>query len=191
MLVRSARVSTDDQDLALRRDALTATGCERVFADTMSGATAEPPGLAEALYFCCPGDTRVVWRLDWLGRLLTNLIEPLNVLAARSTDFRRLWEQVGTTSGGKFVFHIFGALAEFERELIRERTRARPTAARARGRQCGRPRKLDSERKVKMTQLLYDDGTHSIDDICRTLGISRVTLYRTVTPRARQNRTRT
>lgn len=188
MLVGYARVSTDDQDLSLQRDALTAAGCERFFTDTMSGAKTERPGLTEVLEFCRPGDTLVVWRLDRLGRSLTNLIELLNLLAERRIGFKSLSEQIDTTtSGGKLVFHIFGALAEFERELIRERTRAGLAAARARGRQGGRPKKIATERQIKMAQALYQDGAHSVDDICKTLGISRATLYRIITPRARQS----
>jgi DNA invertase Pin-like site-specific DNA recombinase len=191
MDVGYARVSTDDQDLSLQRDALTAAKCERIFTDTMSGAKAERPGLTEAIDYCRPGDTLVVWRLDRLGRSLTNLIELLNLLAERGIGFKSLSEQIDTTtSGGKLVFHIFGALAEFERELIRERTRAGLAAARARGRQGGRPRKLATERQIKMAQALYQDGSHSIDDICRTLGISRATLYRIITPRARSSHPR-
>src|SRR5687768_540872 len=171
MRIGYARVSTDDQDLALQRDALTAAGCDKLFTDTASGAQAERPGLTEALVFCRPGDTLLVWRLDRLGRSLTNLIALMNQLAEREIGFQSLSEQVDTTtSGGKLIFHIFGALAEFERELIRERTRAGLAAARTRGRQGGRPPKLDTERKRKMAQALYDDGTHSIDDICQTLG---------------------
>jgi DNA invertase Pin-like site-specific DNA recombinase len=187
MLVGYARVSTDDQDLALQRDALMAIGCERLCTDTMSGAKAERPGLAEALTLCRAVDTLVVWRLDRLGRSLTNLIELMTVLAERDIGFKSLSEQIDTTtSGGKLIFHIFGALAGFERELIRERTRAGLAAARARGRQGGRPRKLDSARKLAMAQALYQDGTHSIADICQTLGVSRATLYRVINPRTRQ-----
>jgi DNA invertase Pin-like site-specific DNA recombinase len=189
MLVGYARVSTDDQDLSLQRDALTVAGCERLFTDSMSGAKAERPGLAEVLDFCRAGDTLVVWRLDRLGRSLTNLIELLNLLAEKEIGFKSLSEQIDTTtSGGKLVFHIFGALAEFERELIRERTWAGLAAARARDRHGGRPRKIASERQLKMAQALYQDGSHSIDDICRTLGISRATLYRVINPRTRQPR---
>jgi DNA invertase Pin-like site-specific DNA recombinase len=180
MLVGYARVSTDDQELALQRDALAAAGCERIFTDTMSGAKAERPGLAEALDFVRSNDTLVVWRLDRLGRSLTNLIELMTTLAERGVGFRSLSEQIDTTtSGGKLVFHIFGALAEFERELIRERTRAGLAAARARGRQGGRPRKL-SPRQVAIAQALYKEGTHSINDICQTLGVSRATFYRAI-----------
>jgi len=183
MNVGYARVSTDDQDLALQRDALTAASCERIFTDTMSGAKAERPGMRDALDFCRVGDTLVVWRLDRLGRSLTNLIELMSLLDERGIGFKSLSEQIDTTtSGGKLVFHIFGALSEFERELIRERTKAGLAAARARGRQGGRPKKLDAK-KVAMAQALYKEGTHSITDICETLGVSRATLYRVIKPR--------
>ena len=185
MLIGYARISTDDQDLALQRDALTAVGCDRIFDDTMSGARAERPGLTEALAFCRAGDTLVVWRLDRLGRSLTNLIELMTVLEGREIGFRSFSEQIDTTtSGGKLVFHIFGALAEFERELIRERTRAGLAAARARGRQGGRHKKLDTPGKIAMAQALYDDERHSIADICQTLGVSRATLYRAIQVRS-------
>ena len=125
MLVGYARVSTQDQTLAPQRDALAAAGCERVFTDTASGAQAGRPGLAEALDFLRPGDVLVVWRLDRLGRSLKHLIEVTTGLAERGIGFRSLTEQIDTTTpGGKLVLHVFGALAEFERELIRERTRA-------------------------------------------------------------------
>lgn len=184
MLVGYARISTDDQDLSLQRDALRAAGCERLFEDTMSGAKAERPQLTEALDFLRPGDTIVVWRLDRLGRSLSNLIELMNTLAERGISFKSVTEQIDTTtSGGKLIFHIFGALAEFERELIRERTRAGLAAARARGRTGGRPRKLDDPRKLAMARALYDDGTHTVEDICKTLGISRATFYREISSR--------
>ena len=181
MYIGYARVSTDDQDLSLQRDALNAAGCDRIFTDTMSGAKAERPGLREALDHCRAGDTLVVWRLDRLGRSLTNLIELMTTLDDKEIGFKSLTEQIDTTtSGGKLVFHIFGALAEFERELIRERTRAGLAAARARGRQGGRPRKLDTPKKIAMAQSLYNEGTHSIDDICQMVGVSRATLYRVI-----------
>ena len=181
MYIGYARVSTDDQDLSLQRDALNAVGCARIFEDTMSGAKAERPGLSAALDHCRAGDTLVVWRLDRLGRSLTNLIELMTTLDEKEIGFKSLSEQIDTTtSGGKLVFHIFGALAEFERELIRERTRAGLAAARARGRQGGRPKKLDTPKKIAMAQSLYNEGTHSIDDICQTLGVSRATLYRVI-----------
>src|SRR3954466_9596061 len=178
MLVGYGRVSTDDQDLSLQRDALTGAGCERLFTDTMSGAKAERPGLTEALDFCRPGDTLVVWRLDRLGRSLTNLIVLMNQLAEREVGFQSLSEQVDTTtSGGKLIFHIFGALAEFERELIRERTQAGLRAARARGRNGGRPAKMDA-RKIVMARTLLDNPNANVTDICDTLHVSRATLYR-------------
>lgn len=181
MLIGYARVSTDDQDLSLQRDALTAVGCGRIFTDTMSGSKAERPGLTAALDHGRPGDTLVVWRLDRLGRSLTNLIELMTTLDEKEIGFKSLSEQIDTTtSGGKLVFHIFGALAEFERELIRERTRAGLAAARARGRQGGRPKKLDTPKKIAMAQSLYNEGAHSIDDICQMVGVSRATLYRVI-----------
>ena len=186
MYIGYARVSTDDQDLSLQRDALNAAGCGRIFTDTMSGAKAERPGLRDALDHCRTGDTLVVWRLDRLGRSLTNLIELMTTLDEKRIGFKSLSEQIDTTtSGGKLIFHIFGALAEFERELIRERTRAGLAAARARGRQGGRPKKLDTAKKIAMAQALYDAGEHSIHDICQTLGVSRATLYRVITIRRR------
>ena len=178
MQIGYARVSTFDQDLSLQRDALEAAGCERIFEDTISGAKASRPQLAAALDHLRAGDTLVVWRLDRLGRSLSELIELMTRLSDQGISFRSLTEQIDTTtSGGKLIFHIFGALAEFERELIRERTQAGLAAARARGRKGGRPKLLD-ERKVAMAQALYDSGEHSIKDICQTLGVSRATLYR-------------
>ena len=178
MQIGYARVSTFDQDLSLQRDALEAAGCERIFADTISGAKANRPHLDAALDHLRPGDTLVVWRLDRLGRSLSELIDLITALNKEAIAFRSLTEQIDTTtSGGKLIFHIFGALAEFERELIRERTQAGLAAARARGRKGGRPKLLD-ERKVAMAQALYDSGEHSIKDICQTLGVSRATLYR-------------
>ncbi len=167
MLVGYARVSTQDQTLDLQRDALEGAGCERVFTDTISGARAERPGLDDVLSFLRPGDTLVVWRLDRLGRL-----------QERGIGFRSITESIDTTSsGGKLIFHVFGALAEFERELIRERTQAGLAAACARGRKGGRPRSLDA-RKVAMARALHADKSNSIEDICKTLHVSRSTLYR-------------
>lgn len=176
-----ARVSTDDQTLALQLDALKGAACEKVFTDTLSGAKAERPGLHQALDFVRPGDTLVVWRLDRLGRSLKSLIELLNLLQERQIGFCSLTEQIDTTSpGGKLIFHVFGALAEFERDLIRERTKAGLAAARARGRKGGRRRVLDTAQKVAMARSLYQDKHNTIADICRTLRISRATLYRYV-----------
>src|SRR5512144_968273 len=182
MLVGYARVSTADQTLGLQKDALAQAGCERLFADTASGARADRPGLVEAVEFLRPGDSLVVWRLERLGRSVRHLIDTLGALDQRGIGFRSLQEQIDTTtSGGKLVFHVFGALAEFERDLIRERTQAGLIAARARGRRGGRPKALDA-RKAAIAQALYNDKTNAITDICRTLRISRATLYRSITP---------
>ncbi len=178
MLVGYARVSTLEQALALQRDALTKAGCERLFTDTASGSQVVRPGLEEALTYVRSGDILVVWRLDRLGRSLRHLIDTIGALQERGIGFRSLQEQIDTTtSGGKLVFHVFGALAEFERDLIRERTQAGLLAARARGRLGGRPRALDL-RKAQIAQALYHDKSNAIADICRTLHISRATLYR-------------
>ena len=135
MYIGYARVSTPDQSLALQTDALQVAGCERLFTDTVSGAQVDRPGLATALNGCRPGDTLVVWKLDRLGRSLPHLVETVRDLGARGVGFKSLQEQLDTTtSGGKLIFHIFAALAEFERDLIRERTNAGLVAARARGR---------------------------------------------------------
>ena len=181
MLVGYARVSTHDQTLVLQQDALDQAGCQRIFTDTASGARAERAGLAEALEYVRRGDTLVVWKLDRLGRSLQHLIATLTDLQERGVGFRSLTEQIDTTtSGGKLIFHLFGALAEFERDIIRERTQAGLAAARARGRRGGRPRAagLADARKVAMAQALYSDKNNSIADICKTLRVSRATLYR-------------
>ena len=183
MLIGYARVSTQEQTLALQQDALTKAGCGKLFTDTLSGAKADRPALTEALDFLRPGDTLVVWRLDRLGRSLRHLIDTVTALSQRGIGFKSLTEQIDTTTpSGKLVFHVFGALAEFERDLIRERTQAGLNAARARGRVGGRPKALEDPKKLAMLQRLYDDPTTSIDEICRTLRISRTTLYRYVKP---------
>ena len=177
MLIGYARVSTDDQNLALQRDALAAAGCEKVYEDRISGAKAERPGLALALEVARAGDTLVVWRLDRLGRSLKDLIALAEALDQRQVGLRSLKEALDTTSsGGRLVFHMFGALAEFERDLIRERTRAGLTAARARGRLGGRPKRLTPEKRRLAVQL-YRAREHSIAEICRLMGISKPTLY--------------
>jgi DNA invertase Pin-like site-specific DNA recombinase len=178
MLIGYARVSTQDQTLNLQKDALNQAGCTKIFTDTASGAKQERVGLTEALDYVREGDTLVVWRLDRLGRSLKHLIETITLLNSRNIGFKSLTENIDTTtSGGKLVFHIFGALAEFERDIIRERTQAGLQAARARGRKGGRPKAL-SGKKVAHLQELYSNKDNSIDEICRTLNISRATLYR-------------
>jgi DNA invertase Pin-like site-specific DNA recombinase len=178
MLIGYARVSTQDQTLDLQQDALNKAGCERIFTDTASGAKSERIGLDEALSYVRTGDTLVVWRLDRLGRSLPHLIATITGLENRGIGFASLTESIDTTtSGGKLVFHIFGALAEFERDIIRERTQAGLTAARARGRKGGRPKKLN-QRKVEIAKQLHNNRQTTVDEICRTLNISRATLYR-------------
>jgi DNA invertase Pin-like site-specific DNA recombinase len=178
MLIGYARVSTLDQTLALQQDALTAAGCEQLYTDTASGALTDRPGLAQALSHVRGGDTLVVWRLDRLGRSLPQLIETISQLQQRGIGFRSLQEQIDTTtSGGKLVFHVFGALAEFERDLIRERTHAGLTAARKRGRLFGRPRVLTPKQVIQLRTLAEDERT-TVTEICETLGISRATFYR-------------
>jgi DNA invertase Pin-like site-specific DNA recombinase len=184
MLIGYARVSTHDQTLALQQDALKQAGCERLFTDTASGAKADRLGLEEAVRFARNGDTLVVWKLDRLGRSLPHLIETITRLQDRGIGFKSLTEQIDTTtSGGKLIFHVFAALAEFERDVIRERTQAGLIAARARGRRGGHPRApaLNDAKKVAMAQALYSDEKNSIADICKTLRVSRSTLYRYIT----------
>jgi DNA invertase Pin-like site-specific DNA recombinase len=138
-LIGYARVSTAEQDTALQTDALRKAGCERVFEDTASGAKSDRPGLAAALAYLRDGDVLAVWRLDRLGRSLPHLIETISALEARGVGFRSLTESIDTTTpGGRLIFHVFGALGQFERDLIRERTKAGLCAAAARGRKGGR-----------------------------------------------------
>jgi DNA invertase Pin-like site-specific DNA recombinase len=178
MLVGYGRVSTTDQNLDLQKDALQAAGCERLLTDTVSDARAERPGLTAALNECRSGDTLVVWKLDRLGRSLPHLVETVRDLNARGVGFKSLQEQIDTTtSGGTLIFHIFAALAEFERDLIRERTNAGLAAARARGRNGGRPKGVD-QKKQKAAVALKKDGRHSIREICDIVGISRNTYYK-------------
>ncbi len=174
-------VSKQEQNEALQRDALKEAGCEKYFSDKMTGSTFERKGLEELLAFVRTSDTVAVWKLDRLGRSLKDLIETLKLLKNRGVDFVSLTESIDTTTpGGKLIFHLMGALAEFERDLIRERTNAGLAAARARGRVGGRPRRLATNGKVALARRLFADPHHSIPEICSTLGISRSTLYRYV-----------
>jgi DNA invertase Pin-like site-specific DNA recombinase len=177
VLIGYARISTDDQNLMLQHDALTAAGCEKIYEDRISGARAERPGLTLALEVARAGDTLIVWRLDRLGRSLKDLIALAERLEQRKVGLKSLKEALDTTSsGGRLVFHMFGALAEFERDLIRERTQAGLSAARARGRLGGRPKLLTPEKRRLAVQL-YRAKEHSIAEICRLMGISKPTLY--------------
>jgi DNA invertase Pin-like site-specific DNA recombinase len=178
MLIGYARVSTHEQTLALQQDALQKAGCNKIFTDTASGAKTERKGLEEALTYVRKGDTLAVWRLDRLGRSLPHLITTMTGLEERGIGFKSLTENIDTTtSGGKLIFHIFGALAEFERNLIRERTQAGLVAVHARGKTGGRPKAL-TVRQLSIAQSLYDDPKNSIAEICRTFKISKATLYR-------------
>jgi DNA invertase Pin-like site-specific DNA recombinase len=181
MLIGYARVSTTEQNLALQRDALRKAGCTdaHIFTDKITGTKEERPGLTIALSHLRPGDTLVVWRLDRLARSLTHLIETVNHLASQQIAFKSITENIDTSSAtGKLTFHIFGALAEFERNLIKERTIAGLAAARARGKSGGRPRRSPKASKVTLAKKLHMDQANTPDDICRILNISRATLYR-------------
>jgi DNA invertase Pin-like site-specific DNA recombinase len=185
-LLGYARVSTMDQDLALQQDALTSAGCYRIFTDTASGALDARPALAEVVDQLRPGDTLVVWRLDRLGRSIRHLIDFLADLDRREVGFRSLTESIDTTSpGGRLVFHLFAALAEFERELIRERTIAGLAAARARGRLGGRKPQLTAD-QVKTARRLYDQKELTVSQIGDVLGVSRTTIYRVLDRQAAQ-----
>ena len=180
MLIGYARVSTDEQNLDLQLSALKQAGCEQTYTDKISGTKANRPGLIEALSHLREGDTLVVWRLDRLGRSLRHLIDTVTDLQERGIEFKSITEAIDTrTSGGKLVFHIFGALAEFEREIIRERTNAGLSAARSRGKTGGRPKAL-TDKQVQILHQLAADRSNSVQEICKTLGISRKTFYRYV-----------
>ena len=177
MLIGYARVSTDDQNLDLQRDALIQAGCPKLYEDKESGAKAERPSLLLALEVLREGDTLVVWRLDRLGRSLKDLIILVDKLEQRGVGLKSLRENIDTgSSGGMLVFHLFGALAQFERNLTRERTQAGLSAARARGRSGGRPKALDANKR-QLAIRLYHERQHSIDELCRMMGISKPTLY--------------
>jgi DNA invertase Pin-like site-specific DNA recombinase len=181
-LLGYARVSTDQQNLALQLDALTNAGCRRIFRDVGSGSLKHRPQLDECLRFLEPGDTLVVWRLDRLGRGLRHLIELVEDLDSREIGFRSLTENIDTTtSAGRLTFHIFGALAQFEREIIRERTRAGVAAARERGRMGGRPPALTPE-KIAAAQTMREENM-TMPSIAGALGVSVATLYRHLPPR--------
>src|SRR5579885_1809842 len=168
-----ARVSTQDQTLDVQRDALKAAGCTRIFTDTMSGAKAERPGLTEAFDHLRAGDTLVVWRLDRLGRTLKDLLDLVARLQRDGIAFKSLTEQLDTTTPtGTLIFHIFGALAEFERALIRERTQAGLAAARARGRNGGRPKALRGKdpKIVEAVRQQYLEQQTPVGALCKLLG---------------------
>ncbi len=174
MKIGYARVSTDDQNLDLQRDALGRVGCERLYTDNISGTKADRPGLTAALDFAGPGDVLIVWRVDRLGRSLPDLVRLVGELDTKGIGFESLTEKIdATTAAGRLVFHVFAALAEFERNLIRERTHAGLAAARARGRKGGR-RELDPEKQMAIARMA--DQPPAV--VCKALGISRSTFYK-------------
>jgi len=178
MLVGYARVSTQDQRPALQLDALKKAGCGKVFTEKASGAQRERPELQAALEYMRPGDTLIVWKLDRLARSMKQLIETVEGLAKRTIGFRSLTEAIDTTTaGGTLVFHIFASLAQFERSIIRERTKAGLAAARSRGRTGGRPPAL-SDQDLQQARALLKDPEITVDQVAKRLGVGASTLYR-------------
>lgn len=177
MKIGYARVSSDDQNLSLQLDALKKAGCKEILDDKRSGATADRPGLNELLSTVRKGDVVVVWRLDRLGRSLQDLLKLASIFEKAGVGLTSLQEKIDTTSsGGKLIFHFFGAMAEFEANLIRERTSAGLAAARERGRVGGRPKLLDAKQRKGLLKL-HKSGEHSVTEICRMMNISRPTFY--------------
>ncbi len=177
MLIGYARVSTLEQNLDLQLTHLRNSGCEKIITDKISGSVSERMGLSKLLEVVRGGDTVVVWRLDRLGRSLRHLLETVNTFEKIGVGFKSLNESIDTTTpSGKLVFHIFAALAEFERGLIRERTRAGLNEARSRGRLGGRPKKLDKT-EIELLKKLYEEKEHSVGELCKIFKISKPTLY--------------
>ena len=187
MYIGYARVSTHEQNLDLQQDALQQVGCKRIIIDRVSGIVAERPGLRQIKDLVREGDTLVVWRLDRLGRSIKDLIEWVHWLEQEGAGLKSLQalylfgsqvtEAIDTTStGGRLTFHIFAALAEFERQLIRERTHAGLRAARARGRLGGRPKALTASKQKRAVEL-YQEKQLAVQEICKIMGISKPTLY--------------
>ena len=178
MNIGYCRKSTQEQNLELQLDALKKEGCEKIFQDVASGSKDERKGLSEALAFAREGDCIVVWKLDRLSRSLRHLIDTVNQLKERGVGLKVITQNLDTTSSsGMLVFHVFGALGEFERLLIKERTNAGLAAARARGRVGGRPKAMD-EKKLQIARSLHADGKTTVAEICETLKVSKATLYR-------------
>jgi DNA invertase Pin-like site-specific DNA recombinase len=177
MLVGYARISQDTQSIDLQIDTLTAAGCEKIFTDTMSGSRNDRPGLKQALEFVRSGDSICVWRLDRLGRSLPHLIQLMQDLDRRGIGFRSLTEAIDTTTpGGRLTYNLFASLAEFERSILRERTRAGLQAARQRGRLGGRPKSMTAE-KFDAARRLLDAGA-PVRDVATALAVSVPTIYR-------------
>ena len=177
MKIGYARVSTSDQNLDLQKDALEKAGCKKIFVDEVSGTVAKREGLEKAKEILREGDVLVVWRLDRLGRSIRDLIDWVTQLEEAGIGFKSLQESIDTTtSSGKLVFHIFAALAEFERNLIRERTNAGLAAARARGRLGGRRKSLDAKDRKRAVDM-YERKNQTVKQICEMMNIIKPTLY--------------
>lgn len=173
-----ARVSTINQSLELQSDALTKAGCDRIYHDTVSGAKEHRPGLDRMIEQLRESDTVVVWKLDRLGRSMQNLVELMTMFDRMGVQFQSLTENIDTTTpGGVLIFNMFASLAQFERDLIRERTNAGLKAARARGRKGGRPARLTAE-QVKEVRRKYDGSTMTVDEIAKLMDVGRTTIYR-------------
>src|SRR5271166_1176657 len=171
-----ARVSTNGQEIALQLDALRAAGCDRIFEDQASGAKADRPGLIEALAYAREGDVLVIWKLDRLGRSLPNLIETVSQLEKHGVGLLSLTEAIDTTTpGGRLIFHVFGALAQFERDLIRERTRAGLSAAASRGRRGGRKPVVTADKLIRAQALIAKGLT--VREAASRLKIGKTALY--------------
>ena len=181
-IIGYARVSTMEQDLSLQLDALKKAGCKKelIFIDKASGTKTDRPGLEKCLAVLEPGDTLLVWRLDRLGRSMSHLVNLVQSLFERKIGFRSLCDGAidTTTASGELIFNIFSAMAQFERRLIQERTRAGLNAARARGRKGGRPPLNPHDPRVISAKKLHHDKTLSIEEICNTLKVSRASFYR-------------
>lgn len=177
MLIGYARVSTQDQNLELQLDALTKAGCQKVFEDTISGSRADRPGLGKALDMLREGDTLVVWKLDRLGRSVKQLVELVSALHKQNVQFKSLTDSIDTvTPSGRFFFHVMASLAEMERDLIVERTRAGLDVAKRLGRKGGRKPKM-TDSKIESAKKLLASGVPP-KDVAKNLGVSVPTLYR-------------
>ncbi|MCB9092710.1 MAG: recombinase family protein [Halobacteriovoraceae bacterium] len=177
-----ARVSRDDQNLELQINALLSAGCQKelIFTDKVSGSKSERPGLEQCLEKLKIGDTLIVWRLDRLGRSMSHLVKLIEELRQEGISFKSICDGAidTTTASGELIFNIFSSLAQFERRLIQERTRAGLSVARARGKLGGRKPILSNDPRVKTAKRMHEDKSIKIEEICKTLRISRPTLYR-------------
>lgn len=186
MIIGYARVSTLDQNSELQIDALQLAGCEKLFIEHKTGSNRDRPELNRCLDTLREGDQFIVWRLDRLGRSLKDLIDLVNEFESKAVSFQSLTESINTaTPAGKLIFHVFGALAEFERSLIQERTKAGLEAARARGRKGGRPKKLD-DHKIKKARAMLNDPEITLSEVAKHFSVSRGTLYTALSKLERQ-----